>query len=386
MTRCPILLSICLFSFLPVCYPQTLTFTSVPRGYLDGSTPLPRSFAGGLGTNPVDDSLLFVSVGTYLDTQIARIDLETGSATIVAHGPFGNIAGIAVLNATQMVLVDNASAPGGPPDKTILLASDINTDGDFDDEGEITELIAPILTGFFGWSGAQARVAPPGNPCGIPSGSVLIQTADGGGTGEILVITNPLGIPAYRPAGGSFFNGFDYNGGFDFDSQGHLVLGTATVTDPILFTISGRIHSLINGDKDDVIEEGEANIIVDTDQLPSGISDLILDGEDDGFCVSGGTVYTFREPADPLHETTTVSAFATTNSYFLSGIMINSKDLPFDANSGPRGATLVIGGGFGETNLLTLKPTGSADLNEDGMVDANDLMLFQDQWRSVTGP
>jgi len=353
---------------------------------MEGLIPLPRSFAGALGADPDDDSVLYASIGTYLDTQIAKINLETVTTTIIAQGPFGNIAGIAVLNATQMVLVDNGSAPGGPPDKTILLASDFNTDGDFDDDGEITELIAPILTGYFGWSGAQARVVPPGNPCGIPSGSVLVQTADGGGTGEILVITNPLGTPAFRPADGAFFNGFDYNGGFDFDSHGHLMAGSATVVDPVFFTISGRIFSLINTDGDDIIEESESNIIVDTDQLPAGIADLILDGEDDAFCVSGGAVYTFRGPDDPLHGTSTVSTFASTNSYFLSGVMINSKDLPFDPYSGPRGATLTIGGGFGETNLLTLKPVGSADLNEDGMVDANDLMLFQDQWRSVTGP
>ncbi len=378
--------SLCLLSLFTISYAGSLNFTSIPHGYRPESISLPGSFGGGLGADPLDDSILYASVGSYLNTQIARINLQTGSTSIVLHGPLGSVAGIAVLNATQVVIVDNASVTGGPPDKTILLASDFNTDGDFDDENEITELIAPILTGYFGWSGAQARVVPAGNPCGIPSGSVLVQTADGGGTGEILVIADPLGTPRYRPDGGAFFNGFDYNGGFDFDSHGHLLAGSATVTDPIFFTISGQIFGLDNKDGDETIDEGESNVLVGTDQLPLGIPDLILDGEDDAFCVSGGSVYTFAAPADVLNGTSTVAVFAETNSYFLSGVMINSKTRPFDPYSGPHGATLVIGSGYGETNLLTLKPAGSADLNEDGMVDANDLLLFQDQWGSVTGP
>lgn len=376
----------CLILLMDSCFAGPLTFTSVPRGYLEGSIELPRSFAGALAADPLDDSILYASVGSYLDAQIARINLETGGITIVAQGPFGNVAGIAVLSATEMVLVDNASAVGGPPDKTILLASDLNTDGDYDDENEISELITPILTGYFGWSGAQARVAPAGNLCGIPAGSVLIETADGGGTGEILVVTDPLGTPAYRPADGAFFNNFDYNGGFDFDSRGQLLAGSATVTDPVFFTISGQIFGLINHDGDETIDTGESNVIVGTNQLPSGLADLILDGDDDVFCVSGSTVYTFAAPADVLSETATVSAFAGTSSYFLSGVMINSKSRSFEPYSGPGGATLVIGSGYGESNLLTLKPAGSGDLNADGMVDADDLLLFQDQWRTVTGP
>ena len=82
------------------------------------------------------------------------------------------------------------------------------------DPGEVTELIAPILDGG-DFTGSQARLVPAGHPS-LPAGSVLVQTADGSGLGEMLAITDPLGSPAYIPSGSAFFTGFDYNGGFDF--------------------------------------------------------------------------------------------------------------------------------------------------------------------------
>jgi hypothetical protein len=367
-----------LFTF-SVCA-QELKFTSIPPGYIPGSIPLSSNFAGGMGIDPVNDKHLFVSVGAYLNNRIAKVNLSTASVTLVAEGPFGNIAGIVVISATQLVLIDNAAAEGGPPDKTILLATDQNQDGDFNDTEEIKELMAPILTGLFGWSGAQARLVPPGNPFGLSSGSLIVQTADGGKTGELLVIADPLGTPSYRPEGGSFFNGFDYNGGFDFDSQGHLLVGSATVVDPTMFVISGKVFGLVNKNQNEVIEEDEWNTIVDTNQLPAGISDLIIDREDQVYCTSGGKVFTFPAPSDPLIQGATVTEFANTNSFFLSGIMLNTKQHPFEPFSGPHGAILVIGGGFGEKNLLTLTPSPSADLNDDGKVDSEDLLILQEQW------
>ncbi|NUP91316.1 MAG: hypothetical protein HUU36_00525 [Candidatus Omnitrophica bacterium] len=365
---------------------QSLEFIQVPDGFIPGSIQLPGNFGGGIGVDPNNPDRVFVSTGSYLNNQLARIDLKTKSLDIVAEGPFGNVAGIAVISATQLILIDNASAPGGPPDKTILLASDLNLDGDYNDPSEIEELIPPILTGFFGWSGAQAHVVPPGNPGGLQSGSVLVQTADGFGEGELLQIRNPLGLPAFFPPGAAFFSGLDYNGGFAFDQSGHLLVGSATVVDPTSFLIAGRVYGVLDVNRDGVIGDGESNIVVDTGQLPSGGSDLTIDGEDDVFLASGGSIYTFPAPADPLAEQANVAEFARTNSFFLSAAAINTRVRPFEPDSGTNGASLIIGGGFGEKNLLTLTPAGSADLDGDGLVNANDLFLFQEQWHSVTGP
>jgi hypothetical protein len=362
------------------CPAAELAFVSVPQGYHAGSIHLPRGFTGALGVDPTDDQIVYASVGGFGDVDLSRIDLHSGTATIVAEGPFGNIGGIAVLSATEIVLVENAGAAGGPPDKTILLASDLNADGDFNDAQELRELIAPILEGFFGWSGAQARLVPPGSPASIPSGSVLIQTADGSGAAEVLVVTDPLGSPTYRPAGGAFFAGFDFNGGLDFDSQGRLLVGAATVIDPTTFVIAGQVFGTQNLNSDQVIGASESHILVPSGQLPSGISDLVVDREDDAFCTSGGSIKTFHVPANVLSGEVAVTDFAPTHSSFLSAVLLNSRARSFEPFSGPGGAILLVGGGFGETNLLTLTPTAKADLNGDGLIDTTDLLLFQEQW------
>lgn len=365
---------------------QSLEFTHVPEGYIPGSIPLPGSSGQTIGVDPNNPNRIFVPIGSYLDNKLAKIDLKTKALDIVADGPFGFLGGVAVVSATQLVLIDNASVPGGPPDKTILLASDTNLDGDYNDPNEIQELISPILTGFFGWSGAQAHVVPPGNPGGIQSGSLLVQTADGFGGAELLQIRNPLSSPSFFPPNEAFFGGLDYNGGFGFDRAGNLLVGSATVIDPTTFVIAGRVYGVHDVNRDGVIGAGESNIVVDTNQLPSGGSDLAIDGEDHVFCTSGGQVFTFPVPANPLVDEATVAEFARTNSFFLGGVAINSSILPFEPGSGPNGATMIIAGGFGEKNLLTLTPVGSADLDNSGQVDAKDLFLFQEQWHSVTGP
>lgn len=367
-------------------FSQTLEFTSVPEGYLPGSIALPDSFAGALAIDPNNENVLYASLGAFGDNDVARILLDSGSVEMVADGPFGNVAGIAVLSATQLVLVDNGFAAGGPPDQTILLAQDLDGDGDFEEAGEITELITPILTGFFGFSGAQAEVVPPGNPQGLPSGSVVIQTADGGGGGELLVVTDPLGTPAFRPLGDSFFTGFDFNGGVEFDNEGRLIVASAIVVDPTAFTIAGRVYGLDNLDGNEQIDETEFGVIVPTSTLPSGISDLALDGDDDGFCTSGGDLKTFAIPADVLVGSSTPTTFATFNTTFVSGLAMSSQVRPFEPFSGPRGSTLIIGGGFSETNLLTLKPLASADLNGDGAINGDDLVLFSEQWYGEPTP
>ncbi|MBI3736397.1 hypothetical protein HY256_07775, partial [Candidatus Sumerlaeota bacterium] len=198
---------------------QTISFTSVPDGFDAGSIELPRPFAGALGVDADSDNIIYAAVGNYQDMNLARIDLNTGAVAIVAEGPFGGLGGIAPLTGGAIVLTDNASAAGGPPDDTILIARDLNRDGDFNDGGEITKLIDPILVNG-SWSGAQARRVPKVRKSRLGAGSVMIQTADGAGNAELIVIDNPLRRPSFNLHRNPYFFGFDYNGGFDFDSRG----------------------------------------------------------------------------------------------------------------------------------------------------------------------
>src|SRR5690606_18505983 len=108
----------------------------------------------------------------------------------------------------------------GLPVETNLLLQDLTLDGDFDDPGEIVELIAPVGISnpdpSFGlYTGSQMRVVPPGAPGGLPSGAVAVQTADNATSSELLIITNPAnpGSAAYHPAGAAWFEGYGFNGG-----------------------------------------------------------------------------------------------------------------------------------------------------------------------------
>ncbi len=338
---------------------QMIQFTELPPGYVPDSVTLPRAFAGALAVDPEDDAVIYVSVGAFLDTQIVRLDLRDRTARVVAAGPFGNIGGIAPLAPGRLALIENSVAAGsGLPGETLLLATDVNLDGDFDDLGEIVELIAPILTGAGGdFSGAQARVAPAGNPSGIPSGSVLLQTADGGGEAELLVVTNPLGMPAFRPGGGAYFGGFDFSGGFDFDSQGRIILGAVEGT-----AFTGQIFALVNLNGDEAIDPGESGLLA---QGLNGIFDLVIDaadrayftGPDEDF-IAG--IRTFQIPENPLAETATITTLARTNSGFLTGLILTSKTKSFAPAAGPEAATLLFGGFTSSfeaaTNLLLLTP------------------------------
>ncbi|MCH8334087.1 hypothetical protein IIC65_09150, partial [Candidatus Sumerlaeota bacterium] len=336
---------------------QTIRFTSVPDGYTTGSIELPREFSGALGVDPTDDNVIFASIGGFGDMDLARINLLDGSVTIVADGPFGTIGGIAVLSPSRIVIVENSGVPGsGLTTDTLLLASDLNLDGDFDDAGEISELIAPILTESGNFTGTQARVTPAGNPSGIPSGSVIFQTADGGGNAELLIVENPLTAPAFRPMNAAYFSGFDFNGGFDFDSSGRIFMGSL---DGASFT--GDVHALVNVNGNETIDAGESNKLVTGE---NGMSDLIIDAEDDIFFAGANELFaaairTFRAPGDPLVGTATPTDFAVTDSGFLTGVILNSKERGFEAGVAG-GATMLLGGFTadfsGGINLLTLKP------------------------------
>lgn len=339
---------------------QTIQVTNIVAGYEVGSITLPDVFAGGLAADPSNDQLIYASVGSFHNNSIARIDLTDGSAQTVAAGPFGSILGIVAISPTALVLVESdAPTGGGTTTDTLILARDFNPqDGDFDDPGEIGELIAPILTNSGNFNGAQARLVPPGNPSGIPSGSILLQTADGNGLGELLVITSPLTAPAFRPLGAPYYAGFDYNGGMDFDSQGRLMMGTVEGAG-----FTGEIHGLVNTNADEDTDAGESHTLL---AGVNGMADLVIDAEDDVLFAGAdasfvAAVQTFHVPADPLTGTVSPTTLAETDSGFMLGILINSKTRPFEPGPVAGGATLLVGGLTGSftgaTNLLTLTPT-----------------------------
>jgi hypothetical protein len=344
---------------------ETVSFTAVSSGYEGGSITLPEGFAGALAADPSNDQVVYASVGAFQDNKIVRINLGTGAVDYVANGPFGSIGGIAALSPTQLVLMENDHSPGSPlPGETILLATDCNPqDGDFDDPGEIVELLAPILVdSLFGFTGAQARIAPAGNPSGIPSGSLLFQNADGSGLGDLFVVTEPTS-PAtaqYRPSGAHYFGGFDYNGGFDFDSPGRIFMGAVDGA-----TFSGEVFALVNSNADEDIDAGEYNDVVTTTSLPAGIADLAIAADDTAFCLTnpflaGSRIVQFSAPENPLTQEAVIQNFATTDAGYLMAIMFNSKCKQFEPFGGSNGAVLIVGGytttWAQATNLLTLKP------------------------------
>jgi len=339
---------------------QTISFTGVPPGYEPGSIDLGMGFTGALAVDPLNPNIVYASVGFWQQNQVKKIDLSDLSVRTAASGLFGSIGGLAVPGPNQLVIIDNDDYSSNTiPGETILLCTDKNMDGDFDDSSEIEEMIAPILVGSFSFTGGQARIAPSGNPSDIPSGSLLFQDADGGSKGDLFVVTNPQSpaTAAFRPSGASYFSGFDYNGGFDFDSQGHIFMGTTNAS------FSGEVLALVNLDHDERIDAGEWNDVITSASLYGGISDMAIDAEDDGFVATnpwdGYQIQSFDIPFDPLHEDGTLSDFADTNSPWLTSILLNTKELPFESGEA-NGATMIVGGyapGWASaTNLLTLKP------------------------------
>jgi len=343
-----------------MCPGQTISFTNVPAGYENGSIDLGMGFTGALAVDPSNPDFVYASVGSWQQNQVVKIDFSDQSVRTVASGLFGSVGGLAVPGPNQLVIVDNDDyAPNTIPGETILLCTDMNIDGDFDDAGEIEELIAPILVGSNSFTGGQARIAPAGNPSGIPAGSLLFQDADGGCKGDLFVVTNPRSpaTAAFRPSGDAYFSGFDYNGGFDFDSQGRIFMGTTN------FSFSGEVLALVNLDHDERIDPDEWNDVITSASLYGGISDLAIDAEDDVFVVTnpwdGFQIQSFEIPSDPLHEACALSDFADTNSPWLTTILLTGGVLPFEPGAAD-GATMILGGyaaGWANaTNLLILKP------------------------------
>lgn len=337
-----------LFVFLLSASLYSLDFTYIPDGYKADSINIGDMPSGAFAADPNNPAIIYAGAGSWMNNYIIKVNLSTKTYVNVCSGysgsPFGNAAGLALLPSGELIIVDNANA------NTIFIARDNDSDGDFNDSGEVSELIAPILADNGDFTGSKTRVVSAAGASSIPGGSIVIQTADGGTLSDLLVITNPAASPAFRPTGGRYFGGFTYDGGFDFDKNGNIIMGTTTSN------FLSEIWGLVNLNSDEDIDFGESNIILGESRFSSGISDLIIDGNNNGYCSNGFAISKFSIPTNPLTDSSTLQPYAGVNGWIV-GLILNSKTLSFAPNSG-RGAKMVIGA-YGENNLLILTPSGT---------------------------
>jgi len=376
MKRRTWILAVCLAFATALAAAQTISWTFAPPGYKAREIDLGpalgpgEGFTGALAVDPADPDIVYASTGYWQHNSVVRIDLSGPTVTKAASGYFGSIGGLAVPGPNQLVVIDNDDyTTNSIPGETILILTDWNTDGDFDDGGEIEDLIAPILVdaAMGGFSGAHARIAPSGDPSNIPSGSLMFQSADGNSKADLFCVTDPTSntTASYRPAGSNYFTGFDYNGGFDFDSQGRIFMGAANAF------WTGEVIALVNSNLDEDIDSGEWNDVVISSSLYGGISDLAIDGEDDAFVITnpwgGFQIQCFDVPADPLNQKAFLDNFANTDSPWLTSIILTSRTAPFEPDNAP-GAVMVVGGYapgyFNATNLLTLTPNDGSGVRD----------------------
>jgi len=366
MNRCGALVCF-VFLLLPLSpKAQEVSFTPRPLGYIAGKVHLGAgNYASALAADPEDDNHVYVAGMFEGVEKIVRLDLRDGAKTSVFAAPTTvSVNGFAVASRHLIFVSDNVN------DHLLALVDDNPQDGDFNDPGEIRELLEPILTHpTWGWTGTRVCVVPDGpNRLGLPTGSVLFQSEDGETTqGEVLAVVNPLTSPSYQPPGGAYFSGFDYGGGIAIDSQGRLLVASSFYPD------TGKVWICEDVSGDGTIGEGESNIIVerasDTTEW-AGLSSLVLDADDRcyisvgwGFGSTANTeIRSFALPEDPLNTTATVATFATLNTPYVSAMVLTSREKTFKPYS-PDGATLVIAAYdqfYGTLDyLLTLKPFGS---------------------------
>jgi len=343
-------------AWAPGClHADSIIAESLSAGYQASSIELGQPFGGSIAQHPTNANLLYVSYGDFAFHKVMAVALDTGSTRTVT--PYlGNVGGLAVLNNGDLAISENDDFTSD----TILRARDLNGDGDFIDVGEITELIAPILTTAGNFTGAQMTVAPAGNAAGIPAGSLVVQTADGGTNSELLVIENPETAPAFRPVGGGFYTGFTYNGGVGFSHEGHVICGVSEF--PV-----GRIDALVNTNGDMDIDAGEAHTIADGTMLTNSLADLSVTA--DGRVITsenGGTIRSFQLPGDLLTGMATPSVLAVTNASYISTVRVDFPDRPFGSAPGAR-STLYAGGYVtfpAATNLLAIKALAPASVED----------------------
>ena len=332
---------------------DTLQVLSLPAGYTSSSIELGVPFGGSLAKNPLSNSL-YVASGNFGNQSILKLDLGILTTSTVATG-LGNIGGLACLANGDLIITENLTSD------TIFRARDLTADGDFQDPGEITELIGPILTNPGDFTGAHLAIAPAGNAAGIPGGSVLVQTADGGTSSELLVITDPLGTPAYSPPGGAFYSGFTYNGGVAFTNTGHVIMGSSEFP-------NARILALVNSNADPDIDAGESNVVVPAAQLGNGLADLAVSAENHTyFTENSGDIRTFTLPGNLLTGTATPALFAQTNGVYISTVRFDDPSKTFAAGSAINTAKLFLGGYLtfpAATNLVVIQPSAVSAVSD----------------------
>lgn len=340
---------------------------NVPPGYTVGyiqlSTTEPEGAA--LAISP-DEQVLYASLGGWGPHKVVRVDLSqdppvvedfaTGAYNL--SGPaagddaldslFGTVGGLAVLHTGELIIVDNNEQPGVPGD-TIYLARDLNGDGDAQDiiteedgttVSEVVELIKPIHTlpgsGWGGFTGQQAEVDAEDN--------IYIVTADGGGLGEVLRITDALSSPAIN----IWYEGLDYGAGLGFDSAGRLFVGNSSWPSGASIYIT---QDLSEPKDEDALDGGESVLLTDA---ITGIYDLVVSAEDVIYITNGRYVQRI-EP-----ESGRITNFATFPEWtFLGDIVFTSRTKPFVPVFGSEQASMIIADGNYDGMLTVITPSPS---------------------------
>jgi hypothetical protein len=352
-----------------------LRFVSPPPGYDVGTVDLGAgNSAGALAVDRACERHVYAAGFFDGGEKIVRLDLETSTRTVILDCPASvSVAGFAVLTSATLFVSDNIHG------RLLILRDHNPRDGDFNDPSEVNDLIAPILVHpTFGWTGSSVQIVrSTPNRLGLPAGTVLFQSEDGGTTlGEVLAVVDPLTTPTYRPAGGAFFAGLDYGGGMVVDSMGRLAVASSSY--PQLGTIWVCDDRSGNG----AIEPSEG-LALNLDGVTSGskgLSALALDRSGRAYvCTTLPSVgparsalLAFYLPDDPSSATrTAVTQLGLLDSSYVSAVVLTSSR-PFWPGARD-GATMVIAGyaGFWEPSdrLVTVRPAPSTGVGTWNLYD-----------------
>lgn len=345
-------------------FAQSVSFLEVPEGYRASTLSLGvGNAAGALVEDPVDENFVYVAGMFDGATRIVHVDLRDGQWTAVYDAAATvSIGGFAVLAPDVMFISDNMN------DQLLILEDNNPQDGDFNDPGEVRDLIAPILTHpTFGWTGNAVRIVRSGNnQLGLPANTVLFQSEDGNTTeGEVLAVVDPTTSPSYQPDGGAFFSGFDYGGGLVIDSYGRLILASSSYPD------TGKIWVCEDTSGDGVIDDGESSAalsrVSDTTEQ-AGLSTLAIDRSDRCYTTVGwggfgapaeSEIRMFSVPENNPTSTSEATVFARLDSPFINAIVFSTLSRTFDPSAND-GAMMVISatdGFYGNLDyLLIVRP------------------------------
>ncbi|MCD6385894.1 hypothetical protein J7M23_08985 [Candidatus Sumerlaeota bacterium] len=340
----------------------------VPLGYSVSYIQLSSTDPEGaaLAIAPDNEQLLYASVGGWGPHKVVRVDLSqnppvvedfaTGAYNL--SGPeteddaldswFGTVGGLAVLHTGEVIIVDNNEQPSVPGD-TIYIARDLNGDGDAQDiitqpdattVSEVIELIKPIHTlpgsGWGGFTGQQAEVDSQDN--------IYIVTADGGGQGEVLRITDAVSSPGIN----IWYEGLDYGAGLGFDSAGKLIVGNSSWPTGASIYITEDLSEPRDGD---ALDAGESVLLTDA---ITGIYDLALSAEDVIYITNGRYVQRVERDSGRI------TNFATFPQWtFLGDIVFTSRTKPFVPTPGEDSASMIIADGNSDGMLTVISPAPS---------------------------